>query len=915
MRLLLKKQLHDAMHKILLYLAIFIIIVCGMIFYSGFTGALNNIDYSINNFYQEMNLADYEIISYSNFKETELTNLTNYFKNNNISYNLVYNENKLSTNALYHRNDTSINNYQITKGSNPLTNQEIVLNESYATTNNYNIGDYIILNNKAYKLVGYAKFPNHIFIGNIFPAPDSNYIAITYDEISLAKVNTIYLDTTLSEENINNILNNYITTSYSLTAQKDAYSYNRVKDDLALVNAILFIFPIACFISIVIILFINYNRIIDEEKPYIGILKANGFKISKIYLSLLVIPISLVLIASIIGSILGIVLIPPLYTKIILNYYELPTIISANIFTSIILPIILLLFTTFVTISIPILLTIRKVPTDLLKTDAEAKFGRTFLRKVNIPYHIKLIIRNIITSKRKNICLIIASALLLGIVLAVFYVSDSLNYSSTKVNIFNGKYSLSLKDNGTLFKEDSPIDDYKFYVSYAAKPEKLANPTSLLTILDAKDPAIKLTDSNDNLIDITNEGIYLASSYQDSYNVGDEFNIYLNINQYQEPYKIKIAGFFKEVASLTLVTNLDTIKTINNSLYLALLNSNNYVINLKENKTIDALHQYIEDNYDNTPNIHINEVKSLGKDELLDLNDHIYNINYNIPLDKYEEFGIVECYEAASLQSIILDEDLTIKNIKAYTDDIYRTKLNDGLYLPISYQSKVTKETIDIYIDKHIYSFKIAGYINDNNIYCSENYLKTFEGLEDKLTPTNYYKVNDNFNISTLKDYLIMNMPYQAYSLNETSTFNTDKLGLLNDLINITKIIANILAGIIFVLLIYNIGVIGLNNRLQDIKCFKSAGLKSAKLKHMLSIENIVVVIIGALLSIPVGIYISTTILNDVYKITDIKILFYQDIISLLIIIFVSIILMLITSFLINKKIEKMNLATLLKGE
>ena len=160
-----------------------------------------------------------------------------------------------------------------------------------------------------------------------------------------------------------------------------------------------------------------------------------------------------------------------------------------------------------------------------------------------------------------------------------------------------------------------------------------------------------------------------------------------------------------------------------------------------------------------------------------------------------------------------------------------------------------------------------------------------------------------------------MNMPYQDYSLSETTTFTTDKLGLLNDLINITKIIANVLAGIIFVLLIYNIGVIGLNNRLQDIKCFKSAGLKSAKLKHMLSIENVVVVIIGALLSIPVGIYISTTILNDVYKITDIKILFYQDIISLLIIIIVSIILMLITSFLINKKIEKMNLATLLKGE
>lgn len=918
MFLLIKKQLISAKRKILLYLAIFFIIVCGMIFYSGFTGALNNINTSINKFYEDMNLADYEINTNAKFNEDELSALINHLDNNSIAYNLIYNETPNDVTSLYHRDNLSINKIDIIEGKAPTNNKEIVLSYTYAKENNYNVGDYLIIRNKAYLLVGIAKFPNHIFIGNVFPDPN-NMIALTYEEIKLNNVNTIYLDTNLDKAQIEEIINNFIhSVSFSVTKANSNYSYIRVNDDLRLINAILFIFPITCFISIIIILFINYNRIIDEEKPYIGILKANGYKMFKIYISLLIIPLSLVFIASLIGSILGIYFIPPLYERIILNYYELPTIIQGNIFTSIILPIILLLSTTFITISIPILLIIRKEPINLLKSQAESKFGRTFLRKVKLPYHLKLIIRNIITSKRKNICLVLATSLLLGIVLAVFYVSDSIDYSTNKVNIFNGNYLLNINDNGSIYNNsNSPIeDDYYYYITYT-KFNSVNGRNLAVNILDKNKPALNIKNTNNEPLDLSENGVYLASSYQkEGYQIGDEITLYFSVDGYKTPYKLKIAGFFNEVAQVTIIITLDTIKEINPVLYKLAISNPLRLISLKDNFTSNDLTNYIEHNYSNLDNIKINKANNFGDDNLLLIpNDTLYS---SIPLsNKEEEYGL-SLYHLYSDNTIVINDNLDILNLNVASDELLPNLATNGIYLPLSYKDKIKNNTIDIYLNKKIYTFNIIGYLNSNKAYTTLSYINNFNDLAnyyDKNANSNYYKPLENYDEENLYNYLVDNNPYSNYSLEVSSTFTSSKLGLLNDLVNLTKVIANTLAGIIFILLVYNIGVIGLNNRLADIKCFKSAGLKNSKLKHMLSFENIIVVIIGSLLSIPIGIYIASDILNKVYSITDVKIIFYQNILSIIIIILISIILIMLSSFLINKKIEKMNLATLLKGE
>lgn len=913
MWLLLKKQTLDIKNKILLYLALFFIVLVGMIFYSGFTSAQNNILNSINKFYESANLADYTIKSPTTFNEDELNNFLSKIDG---KYDIVYNEMSYgTTNYFYHRNTFNTNNIELVEGTFSKGQHDIVLDYDYAITNGYFVNDYIIINNNAYHITGLAKFPNHVFKGNYFPDLSSSFIALKYED-TITTSNIIFLDTNMSLETINELVSTCFSDEYlSITYKTLDYGYQRVENDLALVNSILFIFPLACFISIVIILFINYNKIIDEQKPYIGILKANGFKTSLIYISLLIIPIILVLVAALIGSCIGVNTIPNLYTRIIDNYYALPSISNSNIVLSVIVPIIVLLITTILTISIPIILTIKQQPVDLLKTKAESKFGRSFLRKVKISYHVKLIIRNIITSKRKNICLTIAASLLLGIVLAVFFISDSLAYTDNDLakETYKGDFVLDIDDLDKVL-ESNLIEDTYFYFTISIKTE--ARPTSeSLYIFDSEKPSISLKDTSRNILDLTKDGIFLPSDYQKyGYQVGDTIKIYPAQYGYGREIEVKIADFFEEIGVFKFAISID-------SLVNAYPQLGNYVqtikdsippmVKLNDGSTIDDINNYIHDNFIYQANV--NEV-SIENDETIKKVSNLYTVNTNLTNTNLSDFNINREYKYNTKQMIILDDNLTIMNLSISEIDLRPNMATNGVYLPVSYKDMVKDNKIVVYIDKKSFTFDVIGYVDGNSCYTTFDYLDSIKDYNHNYSYSYYYEITDTSKIEDLKNYITNNNVYSNYTITTFNTFG-ERLNIINDLLNITKVIATILASIIFVLLVYNIGVIGLTNRLADIKVFKTAGLKNAKLKHMLSIENILVVIIASAISVPIGISIATSILNDIYEIASVRMVLSLDVLSIFVIIFIAIILIIITSFLINKKIEKLNLAKLLKGE
>ena len=607
--------------------------------------------------------------------------------------------------------------------------------------------------------------------------------------------------------------------------------------------------------------------------------------------------------------------IPNLYTRIIDNYYALPSISNSNIVLSVIVPIIVLLITTILTISIPIILTIKQQPVDLLKTKAESKFGRSFLRKVKISYHVKLIIRNIITSKRKNICLTIAASLLLGIVLAVFFISDSLAYTDNDLakETYKGDFVLDIDDLDKVL-ESNLIEDTYFYFTISIKTE--VRPTSeSLYIFDSEKPSISLKDTSRNILDLTKDGIFLPSDYQKyGYQVGDTIKIYPAQYGYGREIEVKIADFFEEIGVFKFAISIDSLVNVYPQLgnYVQTIkDSIPPMVKLNDGSTIDDINNYIHDNFIYQANV--NEV-SIENDETIKKVSNLYTVNTNLTNTNLSDFNINREYKYNTKQMIILDDNLTIMNLNISETDLRPNMATNGVYLPVSYKDMVKDNKIVVYIDKKSFTFDVIGYVDGNSCYTTFDYLDSIKDYNHNYSYSYYYEITDTSKIEDLKNYITNNNVYSNYTITTFNTFG-ERLNIINDLLNITKVIATILASIIFVLLVYNIGVIGLTNRLADIKVFKTAGLKNAKLKHMLSIENILVVIIASAISVPIGISIATSILNDIYEIASVRMVLSLDVLSIFVIIFIAIILIIITSFLINKKIEKLNLAKLLKGE
>ena len=918
MWLLIKKQLIDIKHKKILYLALFFIVMVGMIFYSGFTGAKNNILSSISDFYVKANLADYTIYSPSGFNQDELNSFTT---NLDGTYDLVYSAyGNRSNDAFYYRNTFNTNRYELISGTASNKPNDIILDYDYAVGNNYKIGEYIILNNKAYYISGLAKFPNHIFKGNYFPDKTSTYIALKITD-DIPNYNTIFIDSTMSISEINSLVSTYFTNdTIQITEMTNEYGYTRIEGDLGLVNSILFIFPLACFISIIIILFINYNRIIDEQKPYIGILKSNGFNLFKIYISLLIFPILLVIIAAALGSFIGVNTIPKYYEAIIGNYYAIPTITSSNLFLNVILPIIILIITTIITISIPILLIINKDPVLLLKNKPESKFGRSFLRKVKLPYHFKLIVRNIITSKRKNVCLIIASSLLLGIVLSVFYISDSLAYTDENLakETYYGDAVLTINDDTLLIGEDKPIKNKYFYYSTSIKTSDVDTFESLI-IYDNTNPCLKLKDANGHTLSMQEDGIFLPSAYRDfGYKVGDEITIYPSlIYSYSKGVNIKIANFIEEIGTIKFAISLQSLEKYSPDIYNSLkplIASLPSLIELNDNYTLDDLATTIENSYD--PHFSYSKLGT-SSDALLQPLANTYNLNLglldNTSLIK-ENYGIINSYLETSQTIILMNDNLNIETLKICDQALRPNLSSNGIYLPLKYKDTI-KDNITYYVDKKLFTLPIAGYIDSSTCYATIEYLNSVINYNRIDGADNLVLVDDSNNkLDQLMAELSAIKPYTDYTITSLNSFG-ERLGVINELLDFTKKLATVLATFIFILLVYNIGVIGLNNRLADIKVFKSAGLKNSKLKHMLSIENLVVILISDFLALPVGYLIAKSVINDIYNISSIKMIMKQDILSILTIVGISIILISVTSLFINRKINKMNLATLMKGD
>ncbi len=449
-------------------------------------------------------------------------------------------------------------------------------------------------------------------------------------------------------------------------------------------------------------------------------------------------------------------------------------------------------------------------------------------------------------------------------------------------------YSPEVLDNVNIFESCS-------YKNLTIK-NILTNNNDELHLFDFYEGYLTLYSPDNNKIDLMSDGVYINESLALNHNlkIGD----YLYIAYQNAIIPLKINGITN--SNYSIVSDINYFNLLLSLLGFEkveagiLFNSNDSVENLIS--TTSNVEFFNNQNLSDISSINIGIKSNLIKDE-----EFYEEIKSSITAFRTEEALITK-------DNFTFSNNITIINNK----NIFKEINSDGIYIPENQQSIFEKgDIITIRINNIDYNCKVAGYTNNTKLgaIVSSKYLKS---IDENYKFSSYNYLIKNKDISAVNDILIKETKNNNYSIDEISTFKRN-MGIIYDLIDVTKYISIFLAGLIFILLTYNIGVICLGNRLNDIKCFKAAGLKESKLNHLLTYENIFVVTLGAIFSVPIGILICKIILKQIYIITTIKMIFSISIIAIIIIIFISIILMLISSYLINRKVNKLDLAMLLK--
>ena len=250
--------------------------------------------------------------------------------------------------------------------------------------------------------------------------------------------------------------------------------------------------------------------------------------------------------------------------------------------------------------------------------------------------------------------------------------------------------------------------------------------------------------------------------------------------------------------------------------------------------------------------------------------------------------------------------------------DLDRRKITDvdgdEIFLPAALARDYRiGDDITLEIGEESLTLKIAGFIDSSSALFSLQSLRSFKeiylSIGAEIIGTAFG--SDSKELLENADGITYSSAFgREQSLEDVASFATMKR-----FIDLTKTILFLVCGFIMLSLVYNIGVISLSERKNDIKVMKALGLSRSKINTLNSSENIFIAAVGGLLALPIGYFLARTLLWRVYRIVLISLKATVSLPSLLILIAGVVALTVMANILINNRVNHMDLAAILKEE
>ena len=637
-----RKMFRDIRKNLSQYITIFLMVMIGIMAYSGIKAYMGGMQETADKFYSENNLYDLSAIGYLNHDDLNKIKEIDNVKDAELKLSVTATTDNDKTLLLNFIESNNISKFYVFEGEEFDPNKSgIWLDNFYALENDIKVGDTILVKYDGMvlheKVLGRINVPDHLYDvrdeSELYPdRKEFGFAYMSTNEITKDYVKSLVMkELNISDEKMFNMVmpdfnyKDYIPFSSIMVDVKDENKIDSVKeeieDNVENAKAIINVKDTSSYIAYQgeidegktyvgvfsgIFLFIamlsvitTMTRVVKKERVQIGTLKALGFSNRRILLHYIGYGFWISTIASIVGLILGYYVIGKVFIGTEMDFFEIPNghpAMDISCYYVAIMVVLVIALITFITCrSI-----LGENPAETLRTKIPSVKGRALnITKKGLFKKLSFTsvwnIRDIIRNKMRTFMGLAGVVGCCALIVCSFGMLDSMNFfvKLQFEDLYNFDYKLNIKDGISSEEYDELFKKYGNHTSQSlgieVKNKDGKRESNNILVTDAKD-YLRFVDNKNKIKDKpTDDGIYVTYKLAETkgYKIGDEiqWHIYGDSNY----YKSKIIGFNKDPQNQNISMTKEYLESLGIEYKPDALYTNDDLSKTKEIKNIETI--------------------------------------------------------------------------------------------------------------------------------------------------------------------------------------------------------------------------------------------------------------------------------------------------------------------------------------
>ena len=639
-----KKMIRDILQNKSQFITIFLMVLIGVMVYSGIEAYMDGMINAADKFYTENNLQDLNVMG-ENLTKEDLEKIKSLNNVNDAERKLVLTgvdaDDLDKTYLISFIESNNISKMYVLDGIPFDVNKKGVwLDNFYAKENNLHVGDTIKIQYDTFileeEILGLINVPDHLYDikdeSELVPNRKVfGFVYMSYNEIPESYIkNMVLKNLNINEDLVEIYLPNfdyrdYIPYNYIMVDVNNKDNVNSVKNDIEdnIKNALAIIkiedttsYTMyqgeidegASYVGIFSGLFLfiamlsvitTMTRVIKKQKLQIGTLKALGFNKRKISMHYIGYGFFVSLFASICGLLLGRFFIGSVFLNLEMSFFEVPKgvpVVNIMSYVVAMLVVIVVSFITYLTCRKEL----KKIPAESLRKELpKVKNGslnittKGLFKKLS--FSSKWNLRDIIRNKFRTVTGIVGIVGCSALIVCAFGMLNSMNYfiKLQFEDLYNFDYKLTIREN---ISEDNLTNLINIYGNSTSETlgieykDKNGNRISNTIFVNDSNDLVRFQDKDNKFINLdSNDGIYVTYKFAESNDlkVGDTISWHIYGNS--KYYKSKIIGFNKDPQNQNITVTRKYLENLGLKYSPDSIYTNNDLSNIKEIEGIELI--------------------------------------------------------------------------------------------------------------------------------------------------------------------------------------------------------------------------------------------------------------------------------------------------------------------------------------